>query len=702
LGGARVETVEEESGPAVADAAADPGRRFGPWRREVGAFLELFALCGVAIAQPTLDIFQQNADFLLSRRTTVQEAVAFAVLFIVVPALVLWTVEVLIGLALPRVRQWVHAVFGAALVGIVVVELLKRVTGLGVLPLLVAGFVLGVVGGVLMLRLPIVRTFLRYLSVAPPIFGALFVFSSAVTPVIFASDPGAVHVNIPRPKRVVMIVMDEFPTGSLLDGKGQIDSALFPNLASLAQGSTWYRNETTVGPHTTMAVPAILTGKFPAGESVPTASEFPQNLFTLLGGSYSMNVHESATRLCPVDVCGNKDDATGANDGLDGLLNEGITQWKTFASPERTARQDALLHQSPYVENAINSSKAFIKSLQPSTKPRLDFLHVLLPHTPWHYLGPAQDYVTLAGQGVRAGTWKDPWNTMFGRERHLLQVQTSDWVVGQVIQKLKRIGAYDDTMIIVTADHGVAFYPGVPSRGASEFNYPEIMWTPLLVKLPGQTAGVVDDRAAKSTDILPTIADEIGVKLPWKSDGASLFGPPRPDGPRRLSDWALNAVRPKDGKDYIEFDGPSGFARLLKTSASRATGDPALRIYRVGTYGNLVGLSVTSLAHAAVAPRDATLEDPAKYNHVKLHAAMIPWAYATGTVNVPAQQWVAVVVNGKIAGVSQTLPGDSAGTSEYAAVLPPSLVREGKNDIELFVVTGSPYAPQLARTRLGR
>ncbi len=697
-----MDTVEEEPSPAVADAAGERVRRFGPWRREVGAFLELFALCGVAIAQPTLDIFQQNADFLLSRRTTVQEAVAFAVLFIVVPALVLWTVEVLIGLVLPSARRWVHAGFGAVLVGIIAVELLKRVTGAGVTVLLVAGAICGVVGGVLMLRLAIVRTFLRYLSVAPPVFGLLFVFSSAVTPVIFVSDPSAVHATVHHPKRVVMIVMDEFPTGSLLDGKGAIDSALYPNLASLAQGSTWYRNETTVGPHTTMAVPAILTGKFPNGESVPIASEFPQNIFTLLGGSYVMNVHESATRLCPQNVCGSKDDATGANDGLDGLLQEGIDQWKTFASPERTSKQDALLHQSPYVENAIDSSRSFIKSLQPSTKPQLDFLHVLLPHTPWHYLGPAQDYVTLAGQGVRAGTWKDSWNATFGRERHLLQVQTADWVVGQVVKKLKRIGAYDDSMIIVTADHGVAFLPGVPSRGASPYNYPEIMWTPLLVKRPGQTAGVLDDRAARSTDILPTIADELAVKLPWKSDGESLFGPPRPDGVRRLSDWALNVVRPKDGKNYIEFDGPSGFARLLQTSASRATGDPALRLYRVGPYGGLVGQPAATYATSSGPAVGATLEDAAKYDHVRLHAAMIPWAYANGTVDVPAKQWVAVVVNGKVAGVSQTLPSDSAGKSEYAAIVPPSLARAGKNTVEIYVVTGDAARPQLAPTRLGR
>ena len=60
----------------------------------------------------------------------------------------------------------------------------------------------------------------------------------------------------------------------------------------------------------------------------------------------------------------------------------------------------------------------------------------------------------------------------------------------------------------------------------------------------------------------------------------------------------------------------------------------------------------------------ATLEDPAKYHHVQLHARDIPWAYANGTVGVRQQQWVAVVVNGTIAAVSQTIPGDAAGQSK--------------------------------------
>ena len=96
-----------------------------------------------------------------------------------------------------------------------------------------------------------------------------------------------------RPKRVVMIVMDEFPLASLLDGKGHIDTSLYPNFAALAHDGSWYRNNTTVAPHTTTAVPAILTGRYPNDSGVPIAAEYPHNIFTLLGKQYRMNVHET-------------------------------------------------------------------------------------------------------------------------------------------------------------------------------------------------------------------------------------------------------------------------------------------------------------------------------------------------------------------------------------------------------------------------
>ena len=67
-----------------------------------------------------------------------------------------------------------------------------------------------------------------------------------------------------RPTRpVVMVVFDELPLTSLLDGRGRIDRFRYPNFAALAGDSTWYANATTVSDSTKLAIPSILDGRLP-------------------------------------------------------------------------------------------------------------------------------------------------------------------------------------------------------------------------------------------------------------------------------------------------------------------------------------------------------------------------------------------------------------------------------------------------------
>ena len=97
--------------------------------------------------------------------------------------------------------------------------------------------------------------------------------------------------------------MDEFPLSSLLRPDGSIDAQRYPNFARLAGGGTWYPRATTVHEFTTQAVPAVLTGQLPRVGELPTLNDHPENLFTLLGNTYSFRVIEPVTRLCPDRYC---------------------------------------------------------------------------------------------------------------------------------------------------------------------------------------------------------------------------------------------------------------------------------------------------------------------------------------------------------------------------------------------------------------
>ncbi len=699
------------TGSSVSVGAAP--RRFGPRTRELRAALELFALCGIAFAQPTFDLLGKNTGIFATRGSGAFDLIVLSIAILVLPALALYLVEVGVGLAVPKVRRYAHALLCGIPFGIFVEEILKRTTDLAPQRLVHLGVLSGLLGALAVMRVDWVRQWLRVLAIAPALFAVLFLVASPASSVVFSGKPdGANGVVAKNPKRVVMVMFDEFPEQSLLDGLGNIDAELFPNFAELAAASTWYRNETTVAPYTERAVPAILTGRLPPqGNVVPSYADYPQNLFTFLSGVYPMNVHEAVTRLCPSSLCAARaTDATGL-EATRLLAGDAVKLWRAFASPKPEAIN---FSEDSVVQYGLPQMMQFVDSLQAGTGPQLDFVHIELPHEPWHLLPSLQDTEHLAPQqGASKLTWQaDEWPAETARRQHLLQVQATDTVLGRIMDRLKRVGAWDDSLVVVTADHGVSFRPGEGIRSVTRNNYEDILWTPLFFKYPGQTAGVVDDRPAQSIDVLPTIAEVIQAKIPWKIDGESLLGAPRPDFPRKFDQTKGNSFAPPDalgpekGQRYLELD-PAGFQNVIKHRAVPETGDPGLRVYRVGPYGELLGRmasdfpiappSQPSLAHIGGPLIESFRGGPApRYDVLDPRADLVPWVYFEGLVdNLSDDTWIAIALNGKIVGVGQGLPLDGKTTGVLTAVLAPQLVTAGQNTLALYALDGPPSAPEL-------
>src|SRR4051794_33951828 len=93
-----------------------PPARFGPWRREIRSLLELAALTGLVFVQPTFDVLSKNATIFVTHDTTPLEATLFVLAVVVLPPLVAWAAEVLVGLVRPGARAPVHAALLALLV----------------------------------------------------------------------------------------------------------------------------------------------------------------------------------------------------------------------------------------------------------------------------------------------------------------------------------------------------------------------------------------------------------------------------------------------------------------------------------------------------------------------------------------------------------------------------------------------------------
>ena len=170
----------------------------------------------------------------------------------------------------------------------------------------------------------------------------------------------------------------------------------------------------------------------------------------------------------------------------------------------------------------------FIRSIHASRRPTFWMKHALLPHGPWVYLpsghrsrpdGPE----LLPGMQTVPGFYDD-YLTNHNEQRYLLQLGFVDRLLGRMVARLKSQGMYDDTLIVVTADHGFAWQVGVPTRrSVNRSNVNELGPVPLFVKAPSQTHGRVNDALAQTLDVTPTIADVLNVPLGYRADGSSAF-----------------------------------------------------------------------------------------------------------------------------------------------------------------------------------
>jgi hypothetical protein len=639
---------------------------------------ELVGLNGIIVAEPVLTALRDGADVFVTRRAEGWHIVVLTLAIVVGVPLVLLVLE---ELAFRR-RDALHTGFLGALGGLVVIRLLGDA---GLPGWVVVG--LALVGGLGLLvavtRWDGVRQWLQLLGLFPLVLAGWFLLTDPVRGLLVGDSAGDAR-PVDRPAPVVLVVLDEFPEASLLDAGDRIDAAQFPNLASLAEDATWFRNTTGVSPTTPEAVPPILTGSYNDGVGLlPTIEEHPDNLFTLLRGEYRLHVKESVTSLCP---CGAGALATG--NPLKELSLDALDLWQRqlFGGGDDRAVDFAIRQSDPDAPATINEWAAGIER---GDRPELDVLHAVYPHQPWYHLPNGLTYeAPFIAEGLdqyAEYAWRSEFAAQAGRERHLLQARHADVMLGLILARLRELDTYDDSLIVVTADHGAAFEAGEPIRGVSEANADSVLWVPLLVKPPGQTEGRIDDRPAATIDVLPTIADVIGLDLPDGTDGHSLLGPaPDADGPdeRRVYDWGFNRVEPNDD-GYALIDGEQGFADLLAQPPPGAGDDPDLRFYRFGRHADLVGRRVDDLRVADDPELSYRLDVDGGYQS---SAPAQQDTYVAGSIVDSSEALdVAIAVNGRIGGWSETL--NTSRGNRFWSVMPPQYLNDGGADrIDVYVI----------------
>jgi len=689
----------------------------GAVRAEARRLLELAALTGLALVQPMLDVLGRSPETFVFRRVDGLDLVVFAFVVAVGPAVALWLVGLLSGLFGPRVRRLVHLTELAVLLGVAVLVGLKSADALfGRAALLVAAGTAGL-GTLAYLRFRGVRLFLSYLSVLPLLALGAFLFASPASGLVrgpeydIVEDPGTTTP-------LVVLVVDEFPTAALLDGDGAVDARRFPGFARLGEDARWYRNYSTVNNFTIHAVPALLSAEAPQADDVPLLDDHPRNLFTLLGGTYDLNVSEAITRLCPTELCPTVESAASAA-GLGGIAEDArevlgeLVSLDAYPGPESDFfvepvttydSSDDLFREGREAEVQPTRFRDFLAALEPSAGPSLHYLHMVLPHEPWRFFPDGTEYRSPSRdpRGDPAGIWLDEWPARLGRLRFELQARYTDRLVGQFLDRLQETSLWDEAVIVVVADHGAAFTPGEGRRVLTEDNAHEIMWSNLFIRAPGLAPGTTDV-AVQTSDVLPTVADLLGTEVPWPVEGASVLA--ADDGSAASVEGDRTYYRFPNRHFYepeavLRIDGPANLEALLGAEpAGFSAADPVGSLYRSTPLGELYDRRIEDLTVGRPVDAVAEVED---LDDIRQGGLSVLTAYVGGGLESPTvgdDAWVVATVDGVVSGVSP-LFAEERHPRGFHLLLDADRVGPEGTDLDLYVVDepGGPLRPLAARS----
>ncbi len=317
---------------------------------------------------------------------------------------------------------------------------------------------------------------------------------------------GTPRLEVPHengPERIILVCIDTLRT----DRMGCYGSylGLTPALDSLAEESVRFENCQSASPWTLPSVASVITGRYPGMTGATRDTEY------LHGGEHTLAevFHETGFRTASIIQNRYTSRECGFFQGYD-AENDG----------------------NPTADLVTDSAIKWVDTLKDD-----DFflyIHYFDPHVPYT---PPEPYLSRYRMG--RGRWPvgfpmedvHPLRTgeLVPTEEEILQLEGlyngeiafNDHEFKRFVDHLKEIGIWDDTAIVLYADHGEEFWEhGGSLHGRTVFQ--EVSHVPLFFKFPGFGTGVREDPVSL-VDIFPSILDYAGIRLPGNIVGQNIL-----------------------------------------------------------------------------------------------------------------------------------------------------------------------------------
>jgi arylsulfatase A-like enzyme len=265
---------------------------------------------------------------------------------------------------------------------------------------------------------------------------------------------------------------------------------------------------------------SLLTGAYPAIHGARTRYDwFSTGLLRL-----PEVLQEKGYKTAAFSTMGN----IGSDIGFDRGFDQYFDLYRDLAILAKRQRLDpteaGLLHASEGESVALPRAEDVNDALFPWLEKNGEqnafcFLWSIETHVP--YTAPEQfrKFSGPAPLPPKAGTQEDIRQAGAADRDRLIdlydnEIYYNDACIGEMIAKLKSLGVYNDTMLIIMSDHGDAFFEhGVYAHGHTPFE--ELIHVPLIIKFPhSQYAGRRVEHLVELIDLFPTIARVADAPIP--------------------------------------------------------------------------------------------------------------------------------------------------------------------------------------------
>ncbi len=345
------------------------------------------------------------------------------------------------------------------------------------------------------------------------------------------------------------------------------DALITPNLDELIRGGTTFRAAFTVGVACTPNRASLMTGRYPSSHGlISNGVMMPEHEVTLThvlrdAGYYTGQMgklhfmpHKDRNHREPYKPYGfhqmRLSDEPGCYDDDFGrwLLAQGVDvreKARVGMPGERGGMESYVFEGADRTTHAswvATETITFLEDTHQRQPQRPFFVHAgfYAPHPPLNPPASALDqyagrplpprhwspdevgYLPPAfARGMRGllGTPEQEWDRY---RRHFYAMVTHlDENVGRMMNTVKQLGLWDETIWVVTSDHGD--YLGDHNiTSKSDRPYDGAMRIPLIFRGPGVPEGKQTDELAEILDVMPTLLEMLGLEPPLGNQGMSL------------------------------------------------------------------------------------------------------------------------------------------------------------------------------------